>query len=106
VYRNGLCSRYFRYNLCQEFLQANPGKRAAVIAVESPQPPQLNDYSMANIVSAAIFVMELHALYYLSSHDNGPKFSRRDVSFFNNEHMMGFKLTIQLADGFEYRSTR
>lgn len=40
----------------KEFLQANPGKRAAVIAVESPTATfLLNDYSMANIVSAAIF---------------------------------------------------
>src|SRR5690606_9534109 len=38
------------------FLRANPGKRAAVIAVESPTATfQLNDFSMANMVSAAIF---------------------------------------------------
>jgi predicted naringenin-chalcone synthase len=35
---------------------SNPGKRAAVIAVESPTATfQLNDFSMSNIVSAAIF---------------------------------------------------
>src|SRR6478735_11241713 len=40
----------------KNFLQANPGKRAAVVAVESPTATfQLEDYSMANIVSAAIF---------------------------------------------------
>lgn len=38
------------------FLKANPGKRAAVVAVESPTATfQLEDYSMANMVSAAIF---------------------------------------------------
>ncbi|MGB5820033.1 MAG: type III polyketide synthase, partial [Saonia sp.] len=38
------------------FLRSNPGKRAAVIAIESPTATfQLNDYSMANMVSAAIF---------------------------------------------------
>ena len=38
------------------FLRANPGKRAAVIAVESPTATfQLDDFSMANMVSAAIF---------------------------------------------------
>ena len=37
-------------------LKANPNKRAAVIAVESPTATfQLDDYSMVNIVSAAIF---------------------------------------------------
>ncbi len=40
----------------KNFLQSNPGKKAAVIAVESPTSTfQLNDFSMANIVSAAIF---------------------------------------------------
>jgi predicted naringenin-chalcone synthase len=39
----------------KNFLQSNPGKRA-VIAVESPTATfQLNDFSMSNIVSAAIF---------------------------------------------------
>jgi predicted naringenin-chalcone synthase len=47
-------------------LQANPGKRAAVIAVESPTATfQLDDFSMANIVSAAILVTELLVFYYL-----------------------------------------
>jgi alkylresorcinol/alkylpyrone synthase len=40
----------------KNFLKANPNKRAAVIAIESPTATfQLNDFSMANIVSAAIF---------------------------------------------------
>ena len=40
----------------KNFLKANPDKRAAVIAVESPTATfQLDDFSMPNIVSAAIF---------------------------------------------------
>jgi len=40
----------------KNFLKANPGKRAAVIAVESPMSTfQQEDFSMVNIVSAAIF---------------------------------------------------
>jgi len=39
-----------------EFLRANPGKKAAVIAVESPTSTfQHHDFSMTNMVSAAIF---------------------------------------------------
>src|SRR5210317_2009112 len=38
------------------FLRANPGKRAAVVAVESPMATfQHGDFSMVNVVSAAIF---------------------------------------------------
>ncbi|MDB9754656.1 hypothetical protein OAB20_00005, partial [Winogradskyella sp.] len=40
----------------KNFLKANPNKRAVVIAVEAPTATfQLEDYSMVNIVSAAIF---------------------------------------------------
>lgn len=55
----------------KNFLQANPGKRAAVIAVESPTATfQLEDFSMANIVSAAIFG-DGAACVLLSSEENG-----------------------------------
>ncbi|MBT8299232.1 MAG: type III polyketide synthase, partial [Maribacter sp.] len=38
------------------FLKSNPNKRIALVSVESPTATfQLNDFSMANIVSAAIF---------------------------------------------------
>ena len=80
----------------KNFLQANPGKRAAVIAVESPTATfQLDDYSMANIVSAAIFG-DGAACVLLSSHedDEGPKILAEDMyHFYDNIHMMGFKLT-------------
>lgn len=80
----------------KNFLQANPGKRAAVIAVESPTATfQLDDYSMANIVSAAIFG-DGAACVLLSSHanDDGPEIMAEEMyHFYDNIHMMGFKLT-------------
>jgi predicted naringenin-chalcone synthase len=80
----------------KNFLQANPNKRAAVIAVESPTATfQLDDYSMANIVSAAIFG-DGAACVLLSSHENeeGPEIIAEEMyHFFDSIHMMGFKLT-------------
>lgn len=80
----------------KNFLKANPGKRAAVIAVESPTATfQLDDFSMPNIVSAAIFG-DGAACCLLSSHeeDEGPKvIDEQMYHFYEAEHMMGFKLT-------------
>lgn len=80
----------------KNFLKANPGKRAAVIAVESPTATfQLNDFSMANIVSAAIFG-DGAACVLLSSHeeDEGPEVLAEEMyHFYDNIQMMGFNLT-------------
>ena len=80
----------------ESFLKANPGKRAAVIAVESPTATfQLDDFSMSNIVSAAIFG-DGAACVLLSSHkdDDGPEILAHEMyHFYDNIHMMGFKLT-------------
>lgn len=80
----------------KNFLQANPGKRAAVIAVESPTATfQLEDFSMANIVSAAIFG-DGAACVLLSSHedDEGPEILAEEMyHFYDAIEMMGFKLT-------------
>ena len=80
----------------KNFLKANPGKRAAVIAVESPTATfQLDDFSMANIVSAAIFG-DGAACVLLSSHhdDEGPEILDEEMyHFYDAEHLMGFKLT-------------
>jgi len=80
----------------KQFLQANPGKRAAVIAVESPTATfLLNDYSMANIVSAAIFG-DGAACVLLSSEEKtmGPQLIDTNMyHFFDAEKMMGFELT-------------
>ncbi|WGK64755.1 type III polyketide synthase [Croceiramulus getboli] len=78
-----------------EFLKAHPGKRAAVVAVESPTATfQLDDYSMANVVSAAIFG-DGAACVLLSSHENdtGPKIKDFGMyHFYQATHMMGFEL--------------
>ena len=78
------------------FLKANPNKRAAVIAVESPTSTfQLDDFSMVNIVSAAIFG-DGCACTIMSSYENeaGPEILDEAMyHFYNAEHMMGFDLT-------------
>ena len=79
----------------KNFLKANPNKRAAVIAVESPTSTfQLDDYSMANIVSAAIFG-DGAASVILSSYEDeeGPEILDEAMyHFYDAEQMMGFKL--------------
>lgn len=79
----------------KNFLKANPGKRAAVIAVESPTATfQLDDFSMVNMVSAAIFG-DGAASVILSScqEDTGPVIVDEAMyHFYNAEQMMGFKL--------------
>ena len=80
----------------KNFLKANPNKKAAVIAVESPTATfQLNDFSMANIVSAAIFG-DGAACVLLSSYaeDEGPEIIAEEMyHFYDAEEMMGFKMT-------------
>ena len=80
----------------KNFLQSNPGKRAAVVAVESPTATfQLNDHSMANMVSAAIFG-DGAACVLLSSEEaaSGPKIIGQEMYHFTNAtHLMGFDLT-------------
>ena len=80
----------------KNFLKANPNKRAAVITVESPTATfQLDDFSMANIVSAAIFG-DGAACVLLSSYEEeiGPTICDEAMyHFYDNEHMMGFELT-------------
>ena len=77
------------------FLKANPNKRAVVIAVESPTSTfQIEDYSMVNIVSAAIFG-DGCACTVLSSYEDeqGPEIIDEAMyHFYNAEHMMGFEL--------------
>lgn len=78
------------------FLKSNPGKRAAIVAIESPTATfQLNDYTMANMVSAAIFG-DGAACVLLSSEDEakGPKILGEEMYHFKDAtHMMGFDLT-------------
>ncbi len=78
------------------FLKSNPNKRAAVIAVESPTATfQLNDFSMANMVSAAIFG-DGAACVLLSSEEDaaGPKIIGESMYHFSDAtHLMGFDVS-------------
>jgi alkylresorcinol/alkylpyrone synthase len=80
----------------KNFLKANPGKKVAVIAVESPTATfQLDDFSMANIVSAAIFG-DGAACVLLSSveEEEGIEIIDEEMyHFYDTIEMMGFKLT-------------
>lgn len=80
------------------FLRSNPNKRAAIVAVESPTATfQLDDYSMANMVSAAIFG-DGAACVLVSSEENaeGPRILAEEMYHFKNAtHLMGFDLTNQ-----------
>lgn len=80
----------------KNFLKANPGKRAAIVAFESPTATfQVADFSMANIVSAAIFGDGI-ACALLSAHpdDEGPEIIAEEMyHFYGAEQMMGFKMT-------------
>lgn len=79
----------------ENFLRANPGKRAAVLALEAPTATfQLEDFSMTNIVSTAIFG-DGAACVLLSSkkEDTGAEILDRSMyHFYNTTHLMGFKL--------------
>ncbi|WP_310991898.1 type III polyketide synthase [Aequorivita marina] len=79
-----------------KFLKANPGKRAAVIALEAPTATfQLEDFSMVNIVSAAIFGDGASCVLMSSNNndDDGPKIVDEAMyHFYDATNMMGFKL--------------
>ncbi len=74
------------------FLRANPGKKAAVIAIEAPTATfQLNDYSMANMVSAAIFGDGCACVLLSEEEESGPKILGHEMYHFPDAtHMMGF----------------
>jgi len=79
----------------RNFLKANPGKRAAVIALEAPTATfQLEDFSMTNMVSAAIFG-DGAACVLMSSDEEDSGAEIIDDSmyhFYDATSMMGFKL--------------
>ncbi len=78
------------------FLRSNPGKRAAIVAVESPTATfQLYDYSMANMVSAAIFGDGAACVLVSSEKDaKGPRIVGEEMYHFPDAtQMMGFDLT-------------
>ena len=79
----------------KNFLNANPNKRVAVVSVEAPTATfQLENFSMENIVSAAIFG-DGAASVILSSYkaDKGPMIIDEGMyHFYNSIDIMGFKL--------------
>ena len=79
----------------KNFLKSNPNKRAAVVSVEAPTATfQLEDFSISNIVSAAIFG-DGASCVILSSYDEdiGPKVMDESMyHFYNSIDIMGFKL--------------
>lgn len=81
-----------------EFLKANPGKRAAIVAFEAPTATFLmKDTSMTNIVSSAIFG-DGCACVLMSSEEEavGPEICGSEMyHFYDQTHMMGFDLTNQ-----------
>lgn len=77
------------------FLKANPGKRAAIVAIEAPTATfQLEDYSMVNVVSAAIFGDGAACLLMSSNEaDDGVKVLAEEMyHFYDATDLMGFKL--------------
>ncbi|WP_298762784.1 type III polyketide synthase [uncultured Polaribacter sp.] len=79
----------------KNFLKANPNKRAAVVAVEAPTATfQLDDFSMTNIVSAAIFGDGASSVILSSyNEDEGPKIIDEEMyHFYDATKMMGFNL--------------
>jgi predicted naringenin-chalcone synthase len=80
----------------QNFLNSNPNKRIALVAVESPTATfQLTDHSMANMVSAAIFGDGAACVLLSSEKDaKGPKIIGEEMYHFKDAtHMMGFDMT-------------
>jgi len=79
----------------KNFLKSNPNKRAIVVSVEAPTATfQLEDYSMTNVVSAAIFG-DGAASVILSSYENeeGPTIKDEEMyHFYDTEYIMGFDL--------------
>lgn len=87
----GVSAMIYAYN----FLKSNPGKKVAIIAVESPMSTfQLQDFSMANMVSAAIFG-DGAACVILGEDEERVRPSILDTNmyhFYDETNLMGFRL--------------
>jgi alkylresorcinol/alkylpyrone synthase len=77
-----------------ELLKANPGKKAAIIAFESPTATfQTEDFSMTNAVSAAIFGDGAACMILGDTEELKPAIIDTNMyHFFDETHMMGFDL--------------
>jgi predicted naringenin-chalcone synthase len=86
---NGMCCRYSGIIYAKNFLQS---KRAAVIAVESPTATFQLIFDV-QYCKAAIFGDGAACFTFFSRRRWRSRIFGRNVSFYENEHMMGFKLT-------------
>ena len=79
----------------EQFLRANPQKRAAIVSVESPMSTfQHGDFSMANMVSAALFGDGAACAILGPSDQPGPQVLGSEMfHFFDEIDMMGFHLS-------------
>jgi len=78
----------------RHLLKGNPGKKAAVLALESPTATfQVNDFSMANVVSAAIFGDGAACAILGTTNQVRPSL-RADqfYHFFDQPQLMGFNI--------------
>ena len=78
----------------ENFLKANPDKKVAIIAIESPMSTfQVNDFSMANMVSAAIFGDGAACVILGQSQKLGPVIIDTNMyHFYDETSLMGFEL--------------
>lgn len=78
----------------QRFLESHPGEKAAVIAVEAPSATfQRTDFSMTNMVSAAIFGDGAAAVILSSEEGSGPTIRDSGMyHFYDETEMMGFEV--------------
>jgi alkylresorcinol/alkylpyrone synthase len=77
-----------------QFIRANPGKKVAIVSVETPSiTMQLNDYSAENLVSAAIFADGASAIILGDDSEIGPRILDSDMYHFPEAtHLMGYNL--------------
>lgn len=79
----------------KHILESMPGGKAAVLSVESPTSTFLhNDFSMTNMVSAAIFGDGASCVILSNSEGQGPEIVATQMHhFYHQERLMGFDLT-------------
>lgn len=77
-----------------QFLKSNPGKRAALISVETPSVTfQKNDLSMENLVSTAIFADGASCVILGDTDQIAPTIIDTNMYHFQNAtHLMGYQL--------------
>lgn len=77
-----------------QFLKANPGKKVALVSVETPSVTfQKNDLSMENLVSTAIFADGASCVILGDTDELAPAIMDTEMYHFDNAtHLMGYQL--------------